>query len=146
MFLRDQPYGVVIEPLIRGSVDAVRQHCPAKRLTPMGLVAGEIVRKWSDFKRKIGTFIGAVGWNGVFVEEVARKWCDFRRKVDVCIGVAVCNAVFVSNIMRYFCRFHRRNRVFGMYLGRKCGCLWRNLCKDYMILSGKSAISRNEFI
>ena len=39
--LRDQPYGVVIEPLIRGSVDAVRQHCPTKRLTPMGLLAGE---------------------------------------------------------------------------------------------------------
>ena len=36
--LRDQPYGVVIEPLIRGSVDALRQHCPAKRLTPMGLL------------------------------------------------------------------------------------------------------------
>ena len=43
--LRDQPYGVVIEPLIRGSVDAMRQHCPAKRLTPMGLVASEVVRK-----------------------------------------------------------------------------------------------------
>ena len=39
VFLRDQPYGVVIEPLIRGSIDAVRQHCPAKRLTPMGLLA-----------------------------------------------------------------------------------------------------------
>ena len=36
--LRDQPYGVVIEPLIRGSVDALRQHCPTKRLTPMGLL------------------------------------------------------------------------------------------------------------
>ena len=34
-------YGVDIEPLIRGSVDAVRQHCPAKRQTPMGLVARE---------------------------------------------------------------------------------------------------------
>ena len=43
--LKDQPYGVVIEPLIRGSVDAMRQHCPAKRLTPMGLVAEEVVRK-----------------------------------------------------------------------------------------------------
>ena len=43
--LKDQPYGVVIKPLIRGSVDAVRQHCPAKRLTPMGLVAGEVTRK-----------------------------------------------------------------------------------------------------
>ena len=55
MFLRDQPYGVVIEPLIRGSVDAVRQHCPAKRLTPMGLVADEVARKWCDFRRKYGS-------------------------------------------------------------------------------------------
>ena len=39
--LKDQPCGVVIEPLIRGSVDALRQHCPAKRLTPMGLLASE---------------------------------------------------------------------------------------------------------
>ncbi|WP_315570792.1 hypothetical protein, partial [Alloprevotella tannerae] len=45
VFLRDQPYGVVIKPLIRGSVDAVRQHCPAKRLTPMGLLASESARK-----------------------------------------------------------------------------------------------------
>ena len=44
VFLRDQPYGVVIEPLIRGSVDAVRQHCPAKRLTPMGLSRVEVRR------------------------------------------------------------------------------------------------------
>ena len=42
--LRDQPYGVVIKPLIRGSVDAVRQHCPAKRLTPMGLMVSESVQ------------------------------------------------------------------------------------------------------
>ena len=42
--LRDQPCGVVIEPLIRGSVDAVRQHCPAKRLTPMGLLRVEVRR------------------------------------------------------------------------------------------------------
>ena len=39
VFLRDQPYGVVIFSGLRGSVDAVRQHCPAKRLTPMGLLA-----------------------------------------------------------------------------------------------------------
>ena len=42
--LRDQPYGVVIKPLIRGSVDAKRQHCPAKRLTPMGLLRVEVRR------------------------------------------------------------------------------------------------------
>ena len=45
VFLRDQPYGVGIEPLICGSVDALRQHCPAKRLTPTGLLAEEVVRK-----------------------------------------------------------------------------------------------------
>ena len=65
MFLKDQPCGVVIEPLIRGSVDAVRQHCPAKRLTPMGLVAGEVTRVLYDFRQKVGTFIGAAGFNTV---------------------------------------------------------------------------------
>ena len=54
VFLKDQPYGVVIESLIRGSVDALRQHCPAKRLTPMGLVADEVARKWCDFRRGVG--------------------------------------------------------------------------------------------
>ena len=57
VFLRDQPYGVVIEPLIRGSVDAVRQHCPAKRLTPMGLLAEEIGRKLRKVGRVVDTFI-----------------------------------------------------------------------------------------
>ena len=54
VFLRDQPYGVVIKPLIRGSVDAMRQHCPAKRLTPMGLLASESARGFYDYRRKIG--------------------------------------------------------------------------------------------
>ena len=54
VFLRDQPYGVVIKPLIRGNVDAVRQHCPAKRLTPMGLSAGENARGFYDYRRNIG--------------------------------------------------------------------------------------------
>ena len=54
VFLRDQPYGVGIEPLIRDSVDALRQHCPAKRLTPMGLSAGENARGLCDFRRNIG--------------------------------------------------------------------------------------------
>ena len=52
--LRDQPYGVGIEPLIRGSVDAVRQLYPTKRLTPMGLSAGENARGLCDFRRNIG--------------------------------------------------------------------------------------------
>ena len=54
MFLKDQPYGVVNLVMLRGSVDAVRQHCPAKRLTPMGLSAGENARGLCDFRRNIG--------------------------------------------------------------------------------------------
>ena len=52
--MRDQPYGVVIESLIRGRVDARRQPCPTKRLTPMGLSAGENARGLCDFRRNIG--------------------------------------------------------------------------------------------
>ena len=59
--LKDQPYGVVIEPLICGRVDAVRQPCPAKRLTPMGLLAGESARGLCDFRWEVGAFIGAAG-------------------------------------------------------------------------------------
>ena len=54
--LRDQPYGVVIKPLIRGRVDARRQPCPAKRLTPMGLVADESAKCFADFIDEIGYF------------------------------------------------------------------------------------------
>ena len=54
--LKDQPYGVVIEPLIRGSVDAQRQHCPAKRLTPMGLLADKSARCFANFIDEIGYF------------------------------------------------------------------------------------------
>ena len=54
VFLRDQPYGVVIFTGLRGSVDALRQHCPTKRLTPMGLSAGENARGLCDFRRNIG--------------------------------------------------------------------------------------------
>ena len=34
---KDQPYGVVNFTMLRGSVDVARQHCPTKRLTPIGL-------------------------------------------------------------------------------------------------------------
>ena len=54
--LKDQPYGVVIEPLIRGSVDALRQHCPAKRLTPMGLSADESAKCFANFIDEIGYY------------------------------------------------------------------------------------------
>ena len=52
--MKDQPYGVVIFSGLRGRVDAVRQPCPAKRLTPMGLLAGENARGLCDFRRNIG--------------------------------------------------------------------------------------------
>ena len=51
--LKDQPYGGVNLPMIRGSVDVARQHCPTKRLTPMGLLVGETMRKRYKFTRKI---------------------------------------------------------------------------------------------
>ena len=51
--LRDQPYGVDIFLLIRGSIDARRQHCPTKRLTPMGLFMDEVVRELCNFRRTI---------------------------------------------------------------------------------------------
>ena len=53
LFLKDQPYGVVNLVMLRGSVDALRQHCPTKRLTPMGLFAGESVRCFCGFRRRI---------------------------------------------------------------------------------------------
>jgi len=31
----------------------------------MGLVAEEVVRKWSDFMRKVGAFTGVAGFNTV---------------------------------------------------------------------------------
>ena len=63
--LRDQPYGVVIFSGLRGRVDAVRQPCPAKRLTPMGLVAGENARGLCCFNREVGAFIGVSGYDKV---------------------------------------------------------------------------------
>ena len=63
--LRDQPYGVVNEPMSRGRVDAMRQPCPTKRLTPMGLLAGESARGLCDFRWEVGAFIGAAGCDGV---------------------------------------------------------------------------------
>ena len=91
--LRDQPYGVVIEPLIRGSVDAVRQHCPAKRLTPMGLFAtddvcgrdcgaggasfdGRYLRHWSW---EIGKFAPAFGVYLVQEVRIEGVTCGGRR-------------------------------------------------------------------
>ena len=53
VFLRDQPYGVVIFSGLRGRVDARRHPCPTKRLTPMGLFAGESVRCFCGFRRRI---------------------------------------------------------------------------------------------
>ena len=75
MFLKDQPYGVVIESLIRGSVDAVRQHCPAKRLTPMGLVASESAKCFADFIDEIGYFGMYLEWRyGCFWARLGRYY------------------------------------------------------------------------
>ena len=63
--LRDQPYGVVIFSGLRGRVDAVRQPCPAKRLTPMGLLTGENTRGLCCFNREVGAFIGVSGCDKV---------------------------------------------------------------------------------
>ena len=65
--LKDQPYGVVIEPLIRGSVDAVRQHCPAKRLTPMGLLADKSARFLPISSMKSGILICILNGSAVII-------------------------------------------------------------------------------
>ena len=54
VFMKDQPYGVVIFIACWCRVDAMRQPCPTKRLTPMGLSAGENARGLCDFRRNIG--------------------------------------------------------------------------------------------
>ena len=56
MFLKDQLCGVIIFSGLRGRVDAWRQPCPAKRLTPMGLVADESAKCFADFIDEIGYF------------------------------------------------------------------------------------------
>ncbi|WP_303763606.1 hypothetical protein [Alloprevotella tannerae] len=48
VFLKDQPYGVVIFSGLRGRVDASRQPCPVKRLTPMGLFGDVRLGKWAN--------------------------------------------------------------------------------------------------
>ena len=53
VFLRGQPYGVGIFIACWYRVDVMRQSCPAKRLTPMGLFAGESVRCFCGFRRRI---------------------------------------------------------------------------------------------
>ena len=42
--------------MLRGSVDAVRQRCPTKGLTPMGLLVDETMRKRYKFTRKYGSW------------------------------------------------------------------------------------------
>ena len=39
--------------MLRGSVDALRQHCPTKGLTPMGLLVGESARWVVNFRSKV---------------------------------------------------------------------------------------------
>ena len=70
VFLRDQPYGVVIFSGLRGRVDAVRQRCPTKRLTPMGLLASESARGLCCFNREVGAFIGVSVAIKLFVGDI----------------------------------------------------------------------------
>jgi len=58
VFLKDKPYGVIIFSGLQGRVDAMRQPCLAKKLTPMGVFVGEIWRKLREVRRIIGIIIG----------------------------------------------------------------------------------------
>ena len=80
MFLKDQPYRVAIEPLIRGSVDALRQRCPAKRLTPMGLVADKSAGCFANFIDEIGYFGMYLG------RRCSCFWVKLRRNDSILSG------------------------------------------------------------
>ena len=54
--------------------------------------------------------------------------------------------LFVSEKMRYFADFIDDIGYFGMYLGRRCGCLWARLHGFYMISGGQSAVPHSKFI
>ena len=61
--------------MIRGSVDALRQHCPTKRLTPMGLLAGESAKCFPDFIDEIGYFGMYLEWKyGCFWARLGRYY------------------------------------------------------------------------
>ena len=94
VFLRDQPYGVVIFSGLRGRVDAQRQPCPAKRLTPMGLLAGENARGLCCFNREVGAFIGVSG-------------CD-----NVICGRYCIRIIWISSM---------ESGILTLWLGRWCG-------------------------
>ena len=53
--------------------------CPAKRLTPMGLLAGESARGLCDFRWEVGAFIGAAGCDGVIGGRDCMVFCGFIR-------------------------------------------------------------------
>ena len=56
VFMKDQPYGVVIFIACWCRVDAKRQPGPTKRPTPMGLLADKSARCFANFIDEIGYF------------------------------------------------------------------------------------------
>ena len=93
MLLKDQPYGVVIKPLIRGSVDAVHQHCPAKRLTLIGLLA----LFFSRLESRGGVF-SDLNLNGCYIAQPAGATFDPDMHCIVINGMLVNSKVVIKKI------------------------------------------------
>ena len=54
--------------------------------------------------------------------------------------------LFVSEKNGIFPDFIDEIGCFGIYLGRRCGCLWARLHGFYMISGGQSAVPHSKFI
>ena len=54
--------------------------------------------------------------------------------------------LFVSEKNGIFPYFIDEIGCFGIYLGRRCGCLWARLGMYYMILGGQSVVLHSKFI
>ena len=54
--------------------------------------------------------------------------------------------LFVSEKNGIFPYFIDEIGCLGMYLGRRCGCLWARLHGFYMISGGQSAVPHSKFI
>ena len=54
--------------------------------------------------------------------------------------------LFVSEKNGIFPYFIDEIGCFGIYLGRRCGCLWARLGMYYMILGGESVVPHSKFI
>ena len=77
--LKDQPYGVGITATCWCRVDAPRQPCPTKRLTPMGLFADDNARELGDGRQNFPFSRCWTMQNGLFVDGAAWGVRDFRR-------------------------------------------------------------------